>query len=214
MRAANIETIHPNELPATLPIHLEQRASRTAALLLLTVVLPAAAALLYPFLLLSGHLLADSDLRTALAADPAALLPLLVGMAFWGVLFGWPLKRIGESVARGRSVRISQEIVQVTDHPLFGIRFWYEPLPAYRGITHHVRTTLSGVRHELILVHDQPERSILVAVAPRFSAQDVEQICTLLGRAEIPSRELYKNPIARGFETVARPWQRLRAARA
>jgi hypothetical protein len=55
-----------------------------------------------------------------------------------------------------------------------------------------VRASLSGARHELILVHPVWEKSILLSVAPRTSQNEVERVADLLGHKEIPPAELYR----------------------
>ena len=74
---------------------------------------------------------------------------------------------------------------------LFAGKIWEEPVARYTGVAHHIRTSLSGTRHELVLAHPDRARSILISAAPDISQDDVDRICTLLGRAEISSRELY-----------------------
>jgi hypothetical protein len=65
------------------------------------------------------------------------------------------------------------------------------PLASYAGVAHHIRASLSGNRHELILVHPDPARTVLVAVAPRFGESDIQRLCLLLGHREVPAKALY-----------------------
>jgi hypothetical protein len=51
---------------------------------------------------------------------------------------------------------------------------------------------LSGTRHELILVHPEREKSVLLSVAPRTSEGEVDRVATLLGHKVIPPSELYR----------------------
>jgi hypothetical protein len=66
------------------------------------------------------------------------------------------------------------------------------PLASYSGVTHRVRASLAGSRHELILVHHEREKSILLSVAPRTSQADVERVAALLGQRQIPPSERYR----------------------
>lgn len=59
-------------------------------------------------------------------------------------------------------------------------------------VAHHVRTSLSGTRHELILVHPEQEKSILLCVAPRTSQSEVDCVAALIGHKPIPPGELYR----------------------
>lgn len=214
MHAASVETIVPADLPGSFPIRLDQRSSRTACVLLLVLLIPTAALMLYPFALLAAHLTLHGTVRDTLLANPAAIVPLLIGLTFWAVLFAWPLKRIGGSVARRRTVDIDERGVTVVEHTLIGSRRWHEPLRSYRGVAHHVRTSLSGVRHELILAHPERDRTVLVAIAPRFTQPEIDQICSLFDHAEIPSRSLYKVSHVSGSGKLLRPYPRWGGARA
>jgi hypothetical protein len=82
--------------------------------------------------------------------------------------------------------------VTVTEGGYFHNWTWSAPLASYTGVAHHVRASLSGARHELILVHPVWEKSILLSVAPRTSQSEVERVASLLGHKEIPPAELYR----------------------
>lgn len=191
MRVASIESSLPAELPVSLPLTLEQRPSKSSTIMKLLLILPAGVALLYPFVLIASHAVADPAGRVALGS-PGALIPVLIGLAFWAVLFGWPLQRLATTIARRRTVTISEAGVAVTEETLLGKHDWHEPLSAFDGLAHHVRASLSGVRHELILNHPERDRSVLVALAPRFSQTEIDRVKALLSQAEIPSHALYR----------------------
>ena len=214
MHAACVSTISPPDLPTHIPLSIEQRSSRSSSLIKLCLVAPAALVLLSPFILLAGHMTGNALVRAHLAEHPGALLQLLLGLAFWTVLFAWPLKRMVESLGRARTVEIGPGTVHVTELSLFGETAWQEPLAAYAGVAHHIRASLSGVRHELLLVHPDPDRTVLVALAPRLSQVEIDTLCRLLGRAEIPSRELYKVRLKPGFLGATKPSTRIRDAHA
>ncbi len=196
MRIAHINRILPAELPDALPLHLEQRASRFSNSLKLCLLIPAVA-LLYPFVLLGWNIVVNAEVRTLLASDLGLVLTIGLALAFWTVFFAWPLKNIIVSYCRSRSVRIGDGRVRVIEEGLFGCRIWEEPVARYTGLAHHVRTSLSGTRHELILTHPDRERSILIAAAPNISQAESRRVCKLLGRAEISSRELYNVGMSR-----------------
>lgn len=193
MRVASIESCLPAELPRALPLVLDQRPSKSSTLLKLLMVFPAGVAMLYPFLLIGAHAAMDPASRDQLSS-PGVLAPVLLALAFWLVLFAWPLIRLTQTMARRRRVSISGTEVVVTEETLFGRKTWREPLSAFEGLAHHVRSSLSGVRHELILKHPDRDRFILVAMAPRFSQPEIDQVKTLLGQVEIPSQTLYRLP--------------------
>ena len=55
-----------------------------------------------------------------------------------------------------------------------------------------MRASLSGTRHELILVHPERDKCVLLSVAPRTTQAEVDRVATLLGHKEIPPSELYR----------------------
>lgn len=192
MRIAAVATSLPTELPTNLPLRIEQQTSRSSAIVKLCILAPAAIALLYPFVLIGQYLLFNPQVQAHLAGRPQAILPLLAGLAFWTVLFAWPLQRIAQSLASARTVDIDSQRATVTDRSMFSGQSWSLPLNAYAGLAHHVRASISGVRHELILTHEDPARNILIAMAPRFSPAEIEHLAHLLDCAEISSRDLYR----------------------
>jgi hypothetical protein len=170
-------------------------------------------ALLLPFALLAEHLADDPAARAALAGRPQAAVQLTLALAFCTALFGWPLVRLARALAHTRSIVIDGRSVTVTERGLFAARTWSEPLAGYRGLAHSVRASLSGLRHELILVHKDPALSVLLAVANRISQAEVDRAASVLGLAEIPSREAYRLALIRGMLGPAEPQPRLAAAR-
>ncbi len=202
MHAALVERIAPAALPEALPIRMTQRASRASSSLMLAILLPGAIAFLYPFALIALHLAIDPAMRAAAIDSQSALPSILTGFAFWIVLFAWPMKRIVDALATSRSIAIEGAHATVTEETLLGTRSWQEPLEAFAGVAHNVRSSLSGYRHELLLVHPDGDKTLLMAVAERFSQADIDRLCAILRCAEISSREAYRLP----------QWQGLRGA--
>jgi hypothetical protein len=207
MRCSTIATLDPATPSPSLPLRIRQKPAAASQILKLSVVLPATIALLTPFLILGIAAAADPAVRATLEQRPGAAIQLALALAFWLVLFAWPLKRLTEGLARSRHIEIDRTSVRVTENTLFGPETWSQSLSAYRGIAHHVRASLSGTRHELILVHENPERSLLLSIADRIPQSEIERVCTLLGHNEIPARELYRLQIvpARLGRTLTRP---------
>jgi len=171
-----------------LPINLEQRSSRSSSVILLLLLVPALAMMLVPLALLAA--LGVSTLGVA-AEQPLAALQVLVGLAIWTVLFVLPAKRILQRFGVTRAVRIDFRSVSVTESGPFRIRDWTTPLSEYSGVAHHVRSTLSGVRHELVLVHAIPERCVLIHADDRVSKATIERVSALLRLPEVPASDLY-----------------------
>jgi hypothetical protein len=204
MRLASVETVLPAGIPSQLPARSLQATSQSASFLKLALMFPAAIALLVPYLIIAERLANSEAFRAALNARPVAAFQVAVALAFWTILFAWPLKQLTESFARMRSVKIDAETVEVTDSGLMGHETWSAPLAEYSGIAHHVRTSLSGVRHELVLVHPDRALTVLLAIAPKFSQPQIDELCALLVCPEVPSKELYN------FRLPAIAWPRAR----
>ena len=202
MRLASVDAVFPAGLPSQLPIRSLQTSSQAASLLKLAIMLPSAIALLVPFLLIGQRLAASEDFRAALLSRPGAAVQLAACLAVWSLLFAWPLKRLANSLARIRTLVIDADRAVVTDSGLLAQHVWEVPLTDFTGLAHHVRTSLSGVRHELILVHPERAKCVLVAIGGRFAQSEIDAVCTLLVCPEIPSKELYK------LRGPARGWAR------
>jgi len=180
---------------------------------MIAVLLPLGLAILLPFGLVLQHLALDPATRAVLAERPEAGLQLLLALAVLGSLLWWPLVRFAHSLTHGRSIAIDRGMVLVGERGLFGVERWSEPVANYAGVAHQVRTSLSGLRHELVLVHRDPERTVLLAVADRIPQGEVDRAASLLGLAEIPSREAYRLTLLRGIFGPAEPQPRLGVAR-
>jgi hypothetical protein len=191
MRVALFDHIEPS-MPATLPLHLDQTCSQRAAAVSLALVVPVAfGATVAASWLIARAVLAPGALATLLDR-PTLALEVLIAVGILIYLAVLPAKRVIDRLAARRVVDIADGNVTVTDHSGFQKRTWSAPLSSYLGVAHHVRASLSGSRHELILVHREPEKSILLSVAPRTSQSEVERVAALVGQRQIPPSELYR----------------------
>jgi hypothetical protein len=116
----------------------------------------------------------------------------LVGIGLWTVLFVLPAKRLVQRFGSIRRIHIDTNTVTVSERGMFGSRQWSAPLSEYTGITRHLRSTLSGLRHELIMVHRESRKSVLLHSGDLASPPTIEQAVRLLGLPEIQPRELYR----------------------
>lgn len=203
MHASSIAAISPGEPPVSLPIRIRQSPSRPTCLLMLGLVLPAAAAFLSPFVLLAGHLVGDAGTREVMAGHPGIALRLALALGIWAALFGWPIKRLVRGLFGDQTVEITAQGVTVTDHGPLGARVWHADMSEFRGVSHHIRASLSGSRHELVLAHPKPSRSVVLAAASRLDQSEIDNFAKVLGHVEISSRDLYRLPWP---SAVAGPW--------
>lgn len=190
MHFAAFDRLVPSLTRSTLPLVIEQSCSRTGSIVKLAILLPLLALMGIAFGLVAAH--ADEPaIRAYLTERPVAVLQLGLGLLVWMALFAWPANRLLGSLVARRRVEITPAGVRVSERSLGGTRTWTAPLGHFEGLAHHTRTSLSGARHELILVHPDRARSLLVAIADRIDREDVEAMARLLGVAEVPARRLY-----------------------
>lgn len=166
--------------------------------------------LMVPFWLIGTHLVTDPAARAVVAARPQAALSLGLGLVLLFWIFGWPLAAHARC-ALGRRITIAGGLVRAEGRGLFGPRAWVEPLASYAGVAHRVRSSLSGIRHELILVHRRPSRSVLLLASSQISQETVEAAARLFALAEIPSREAARLAPLHGFFPLAEPQPQLAA---
>mgnify|MGYP001235191167 CR=1 FL=1 len=185
------DCVTPNEPSSALPLRLSLTADRGRTISRLLLIVPGLLVLLAPasiaaYLLLRDDpaLVAERDLFTfaALAAQPA----------LWMLLCGLAVATIVPRLGRRRLVTLTREHVSALETRLTGTSAWRIPTASYRGIAHHVRATAGVVHHEVILVHANPQRSLLLHNAPMVSQADLDHYCNLLRMPLIPSREVYR----------------------
>jgi hypothetical protein len=175
-----------------LPIALEQRFSRLGTTARLLLLVPALLSLIIPLALVAARAAETPATLSVLADKPLAAIELAFALALWTILFVVPIKGLIGQFACARSVRINAGCVAVTEHTLFGTRTWKADLLEYSGVAHHVRTSLSGTRRELILVHPVRRKSVLLHAADQISESMARDVAMLLGLKEISGNELYR----------------------
>jgi hypothetical protein len=189
MPEAVLDIVASTSIFEALPFSSEQRSSRTSALLILMLLIPGIGLALVPIVLLVAF---AADTFGTATDNPGAAVQALVGILVWAFMFLVPATRMLQRFVAERRIEIDGSIVIVTDRGLFGARIWHAPLHSFRGIAHHVRSNLSGVRHELVLVHPQSRRSLLLHTGDQISRQTLERASGLLRLPEVSARELYR----------------------
>jgi hypothetical protein len=183
----DIETIAVSTGHPDLPITLQRKNSgftRISGPLLMTIF---AALIVLPQIGLAAYALSSPDFRQALAARPVAALELTAAFAFWAGLVCWPLRKIFAALTSDRIVDIRGGEVAVIDKSLRSTRVWRMPLATYEGIAVRLRTSLSGTHHEVLLVHPDPWRSVILATAGQIGRPEALELCRILGLPLIPS---------------------------
>lgn len=117
---------------------------------------------------------------------------LLASGVFVGIaLLTFPLRSGLARLSCSGRVEMADGMVHVERRGLVGPERWSAPLAQFCGVTHHIRATLSGPRHEIILVHPEPSKDVLLHVAHHHPQDGADHFARLLGLPELPPRKLY-----------------------
>ncbi len=207
MPQAVLEIVGPSQKLESLPLQVTQKVSTTSAIVRLALIIPAILLVLIPVTSLP-----DSAFALAQAAEhPGDALLAGIGIAIFVALFGFPLSRAIAALGSQRTVRIAQGFVTVENRSFFGTRTWTLPLQSYQGVAHIVRTSLSGARHELVLVHASRARRVLLCASDRLTESDLANAGHLLDLPLVPANDLYRWP-KRQETAAARPVELVQAA--
>jgi Na+/melibiose symporter-like transporter len=188
MPQAVVDMVVPEPHFDRLPFSADQKSSRVSGLIMLALLVPA----LLAAMVLLALLAAFGPSAFSIAADnPAAAAQVVVGLAVWTVLFVVPAKRIAQRLGTRRTVRIDAELVTVREVGVLRSRAWTAPLSEFAGVAHHIRSTLSGLRHELVLVHRERGKSVLLLQTPNAVPHaTLERAAALLALPQVPAGEL------------------------
>jgi hypothetical protein len=174
-----------------LPIRIEQAPAGSAFSRLL-LLLPAVVAMTA---LLAGVAIAAVDepaMLDALARRPLASMQIAAGLVLWTALFVVPASRAITTLWRHRMVSIGHGMVEISDRRLMGMRVRQMPLSAYSGVAHHIRASLSGLTHEIVLVHADPALTVTLASGEHVTQGVLDAARSLLRLPEVPPRALYE----------------------
>lgn len=197
MRLAAIDRMTPS-MPdfSASAVTIEQLPARRTTSFVLAALLLVAAALLSPFYMIASTALADQALRDAVSTRPLAFLQILTGLAFWLVLLGFPIYRLLNTLTRSRTIEVAGERVTVVDRAFGHETSWSAPVSEFLGVAPFLRASLSGVRHELVLVHPDRARSLMIAMAPRLMQSEVDHVAAALRLPELAPNMLRQRPVA------------------
>ena len=191
MRVAIFDRVEPAVL-TKVPQRLIETCSRRAAIIMLVATVPIVLAIGTTSLVLLFKAAVTPAVRATVAEHPALALEALAGFAFWVYLLALPLKRLTYRLCISRTVEIDEGTVRVIERRPFRTQTWSAPLASFQGVAHHVRASLSGTRHELILVHPSRRKSVLLSIADAMPQSEIDRVATLLGHKEISPSSLYR----------------------
>ena len=200
MRIADIDHIVTNPAGAGIE-RIVQTAQPLATASLLVMSVLATAGVLVPFGMVAAHAASDPAALAALAGRPASTILVVCGLLLALGLVAVPLRAALARLSRRRAiVTFADGRVQVEEHGLIGAKRWSARTGEFKGIAQHVRATLSGARHELILVHADRSKDILLQIASRPADLTLEGFARMIGVTEVPARELYGRRRSRGAD--------------
>ena len=191
MATHTFETIDPPNPVTSLPARISQSSPKARTIVSLAALILTAFLMAAPFAAVAAHLVETPEARQLISVQPGSMLQLVSGLLILTVLLGLPATRLARRLTC-RIVILTPGYVAVEETGPTGGTAWRLPTSSFTGLAHHVRASMAGVRHELVLRHDDPSRTVLIAVAPRFTQTDVERMCSLLGVREIPACLLYE----------------------
>lgn len=187
MNIAAIDRVETSSNPDA-GVELAQFSSRTSALFLLGLALPVTVALLTPFALIGTN----PEAVATLIERPGSAAMLGVGLIVAALALVYCLRAGCERLSGRRLVSIRAGRIIVEERNLFGVRRWTQPIASYAGVAHHIRASLSGTRHEIVLVHAKPGHDVLLSVAPRAPVTSATEVARQLGLPEIEAKQIYK----------------------
>lgn len=171
-------------------LRIEPPKARWASILGLGAACAVALSLIGGIFLATTEALSKPDAVNLALAQPLATLQIVAGLMLLTALVLVPVRRMIARVGRGGSVEIDRGIVRMAERGLFASRTFDEPLNAYSGVVHRVRTTLSGLRHEIVLVHPDSRRDVVIALDRMEPAVPPALMIARLGLPEIGTAKI------------------------
>lgn len=151
--------------------------------------LAAVTAMVLPLLggmfIVTSEALSKPDAVSLALARPLATIQIVAGILLLSALVLVPARRLIAGIGSGGSVEIDGRFVRVAERGFFFSRTFHEPIDAYSGIAHRIRTTLSGIHHELVLVHPDARRDVVIALDRLEPAVTPASMIARIGLPEI-----------------------------
>lgn len=139
--------------------------------------------------LATSQALSEPDAMAMAREHPVETLQIAVGLLLMAGLLLVPIRRLVARIGRAGLVEIENGVVRVNESRLLSKRSFSEPLDAYLGVAHRIRTTLSGIQHDLILVHPDVRRDV-VMVLDGSEPGGAGRMMARLGLPEIPVADI------------------------
>lgn len=140
--------------------------------------------------LLTSQALSEPEALNIAIARPMATLQIVAGLMLLSTLVLVPARRLVARARRGSLIEIDDRLVRVRETGYLAGRSFAEPIDAYRGVAHRIRTTLSGVQHELVLVHPDVRRDVVIALDSGRADPSPAHLMAAIGLPEIAAADI------------------------
>ncbi len=195
MRIASIKAISADRPLTELPVTLIQRTSQWSMVADAVFLAVSGLAFAIPAGLFAAEAMAaPSAAQNTITSQPIPTILTIAGLALLLVPIVFLMKRLATGIGGTRQVVLTESDITVTDRSLGRPRTWAAKLSEFKGITHHVRTSISHSRHELILVHSDPKRSVLLAISEMPPFRELSELPERVALRVIPASHLYRLP--------------------
>src|SRR5262245_49475061 len=191
MRSAAVSRVATSVAPSLSSVEFRLFTTRLQAWLLIGFSLAAMAVLMLPIVLIAVDGLTNPHVINTVAEHPGSTALLAAGLFIGFGLLLFPLRSGLVRLGGQTTIRVADGMVAVERRGVLRRRSWSAPLAQFCGVTHHIRATLSGPRHEIILVHPDPAKDLLLHVASRHPQDGADHYAEFLGLAELQPRALY-----------------------
>jgi hypothetical protein len=146
------------------PIRIERSRATWSSALGVVTALSMGLSLFGGMILVASQALSEPEALNLALARPMATLQIVAGLLLLATLILIPVRRLFARVGRTALIEIDDRIVRVRETGFLAGRSFAEPLAAYEGAAHRIRTTLSSSQHEVILVHRDARRDVVIAL--------------------------------------------------
>jgi hypothetical protein len=140
--------------------------------------------------LLTSEAMSKPEAVSRALAQPLTTVQIVLGLLMLSALLLVPARRVVAGIGRAGIVEIDGNLVKVAEKGFLSARNFCEPLAAYRGVVQRVRTTVSGIHHELVLVHPDARRDVIIALDGMDPAMAPAAVIARLGLPEITCGEI------------------------
>jgi len=190
MLVTDVDSIQPDRIVPGAPVALVQRPSRAAITGLATAAIAATSVLLAPFWLIASRIIAEPATLSLAGEQPLVALQLVFGLIAALGVAGFAMRRLFRLIGRRRDVYIEAGTVTVTDVWFGHAKHWQQPLAAFCGLARVMRSTASGTRHMIVLIHPDARRHVVLTNTARPDGETLAVLMDQFGLPEVSDRLL------------------------